>query len=169
MGPLGKAPPMAWRALLVALGVIVGLTAVESRTWADSPQLTSIWEATKNGNVDHLIEMYSTDKDAMQHRSADGRGPLFWAYEFKQIDILALLMSENVDLAMEDEGGKKPSAFYDGSAEDFETQARDEMSDMGAKLKARIDEKAKAAEDDDDDDEEEEEEDTEKASSDAEP
>ena len=40
--------------------------------------------------------------------------PARQAYEFKQVDILALLMSENVDLAMEDEGGAKPSKFYEG-------------------------------------------------------
>jgi len=151
---------MALRAFLVLLAfVLTQVLLVESRTWADSPQLTSIWEATKNGNLDHLIEIYSTDKDAIHHRSADGRGPVFWAYEFKQVDILALLMSENVDLAMEDEGGAKPSKFYEGGdVEEFEAQSKEKVSDMGAKLKARIDEKAKAAEDDDEDDEEEEEE-----------
>ena len=35
------------------------------------------------------------------------------------------------------------------AVEEFEAQSKEKVSDMGAKLKARIDEKAKAAEDDD--------------------
>ena len=80
-----------------------------------------------------FIELVATDKELMHSRSADGRGPVFWvirasadashtnrerqlhawqAYEFGEQDILALLLSDNVDINIEDENDKKPQEFY---------------------------------------------------------
>ena len=58
----------------------------------DSPALTALWQASSDGSTDAFINQIIQNRDSANERSADGRGPMFWAYEFKNVDTLALLM-----------------------------------------------------------------------------
>merc|ERR1712130_1064260 len=48
-------------------------------------------------------------REVIHLRSADGRGPLFWAYEFGHDEAIKLLLELGVDGEMKDANGQKPS------------------------------------------------------------
>ena len=117
--PPSLAAPLLRRSFLTAaltemrllLSLLVGLAACED--WADSPALTKMWETTSSSDLDGLIQVLAQGGRDMAHaRSADGRGPLFWAYEYKNSDVLALLTHLEVDETAEDADGKRPSEFF---------------------------------------------------------
>ena len=90
----------------------------------DSPALTTIWESTSTGNSDRLIDTLKQNPYLATHRSGDCRGLVFWAFEFKNVDALALYMNldqtDSVDLDQTDSGGQKPTDMFDGSDEDMQ-------------------------------------------------
>ena len=108
---------VSMRALLLA--VLVPSVLAE-QPCEDSPALTTIWESTSTGNSDRLIDTLIQNHDFATHRSSDCRGPLFWAFEFKNVDALALYMHLEVDLEQTDQGGQQPKDMFDGSEEDMQ-------------------------------------------------
>merc|ERR1719152_782420 len=97
----------------------------------DSPTLTSFWQATSDGSTDAFINQLIQNRESAQHRSADGRGPMFWAYEFKNVDTLALLMHLGVPSDQEDVDGKQPTEFFpdgDDQRAEFEADAKAKVS-----------------------------------------
>ena len=76
-----------WRFFIAALAS----TALAEQTFEDSPALTALWQATNDGSTDAFISQLIQNKETGSHRASDGRGPMFWAYEFKNVDTLALL------------------------------------------------------------------------------
>ena len=81
----------------LTLFALAGLLSAE-QAWEDSPALTSLWQATSSGSTEGFISALIQNREYAQHRSGDGRGPVFWAYEFKNVDTLALLMHLGVEL-----------------------------------------------------------------------
>ena len=112
---LGDACPMRALVLLAVLPSVLAEQPCE-----DSPALTTIWESTSTGNSDRLIDTLIQNHDFATHRSSDCRGPLFWAFEFKNVDALALYMHLEVDLEQTDQGGQQPKDMFDGSEEDMQ-------------------------------------------------
>lgn len=96
------------RSLFIALVASAGAEVV----FEDSPALSSIWQATSDGSTDAFISQIIQNEDVANHRSSDGRGPVFWAYEFKNVDTLALLMHLGVSLDQEDIEGKAATSFF---------------------------------------------------------
>lgn len=130
------------------------------QVFEDSPALTSLWQATSDGSTDAFISQLIQNKEFAHHRSADGRGPMFWAYEFKNVDTLALLLGQNVPTDQEDTEGKQPAEFFPDSTEvlaEFETDAKAKVDELAALLAEREEEfysyqnAASTADDDDDD------------------
>ena len=111
--------PMRALALLAVLPSVLAEQPCE-----DSPALTTIWESTSTGNSDRLIDTLIQNHDFATHRSSDCRGPLFWAFEFKNVDALALYMhldqADSMDLDQTDSHGKKPPELFDGSDEELQ-------------------------------------------------
>ena len=95
----------------LTFALLLGCHAVEPE-FADSPALTSVWQATSSGNTDQLINVLVQNHEFAVHRALDGRGPLFWAYEFKNVDALALLKHLGADDEAEDLDGRRPSEFF---------------------------------------------------------
>ena len=79
--------------LFVALSLGLVSAAVE---WQNSPVLTRMWESIAGGRLDGLLDIFAHTPDVANHRSEDGRGALFWAYEFKNTDALAVLLAVGV-------------------------------------------------------------------------
>ena len=71
--------------------------AAAAEPFEDSPALTNLWSATSSASTEQLMSTYIQKRDHAKARAADGRGPMFWAYEFKNVDALALLMHLEVD------------------------------------------------------------------------
>ena len=117
--------------------------ALADPVFEDSPALTTIWEASSTGSTDRLIDILIQNHDYAHHRAGDGRGPLFWAYEFKNVDSLALLMHLGVEMTMEDLDGKEASTFFPGdeaSRKEFEADAKAKVDELGKLLAEREEE-----------------------------
>ena len=110
-------PPMAPRPLRLLL--LCALAAAGEVEWEDSPALTNAWQSISSSDIDKLVDVFvQGGREVALSRSADGRGPLFWAYEFKSVEALALLMHLESDEEAEDADGKRPRDFFpDGQAE----------------------------------------------------
>lgn len=145
--------------------VSVAVCAAE-QVFEDSPALTALWQATSSGSTEGFINQLIQNREYAQHRATDGRGPMFWAYEFKNVDTLALLMHLGASSEQEDVDGKKPTEFFPDSAEamaEFESDATAKMEEMATLLSEREEEfyayqNSNDVDEDDEADEEEEEE-----------
>ena len=90
---------MSARATLVVATRLLALVAFvlgSEQPFEDSPALTALWQASSSGSTDGFINQLIQNRESGSQRSADGRGPMFWAYEFKNVDSLALLMHLDV-------------------------------------------------------------------------
>merc|ERR1711908_148367 len=100
------------RGLLGLVTACLAAAALAEPEFADSAPLTTMWQAISVGNTDQLIDVLVQAHEYGQQRAADGRGPLFWAYEFKCADALALLTHVGADEEAEDLDGKRPREFF---------------------------------------------------------
>jgi hypothetical protein len=147
---------------LVALAACARVLPATSATteFADSDELTNMWSAISSKQIDRLFDTLVAKHDNALQRSADGRGPLFWAYEFKSPDALALLKSLGVDEDAQDLDGKAPTDFFDGDADDldaFRASAGAISDDVLARFAEKEEDHASLDveyDDDDDDDDE---------------
>merc|ERR1719181_2180683 len=124
--------------VVLSLGGLLGEPACE-----DSPSLTTIWESTSTGNSDRLIDTLIQNHDFASHRSGDCRGPLFWAFEFKNVDALALYMHLGVSMEQSDNDGKSPKEFFDGSEDDLQEflgEAKSKIEELSTLLAEREEE-----------------------------
>eukprot|EP00520_Triparma_pacifica_P006366 CAMPEP_0118656832 /NCGR_PEP_ID=MMETSP0785-20121206/13691_1 /TAXON_ID=91992 /ORGANISM="Bolidomonas pacifica, Strain CCMP 1866" /LENGTH=786 /DNA_ID=CAMNT_0006549701 /DNA_START=629 /DNA_END=2989 /DNA_ORIENTATION=- len=76
--------------------------------WEDTETTTRLWELISVGDVDELNAWLNAVPSAAYARSADGRGPMFWAFENKNQDVVKLLMSRGVRTSDKDKDGKTP-------------------------------------------------------------
>ena len=83
--------------------------ARDTSNWADSADTTRMWSLISSGDIESLQMWLSVDPKAVFMRSADGRGPLWWAHEYHQKKIIDLLLASGVDAAATDINGVKPS------------------------------------------------------------
>lgn len=104
------------RGLLLLLAAVA---CAADQPFEDSPALTALWQATSDGSTDAYIQQLIQNREYGSHRAADGRGPMFWAYEFKNLDARALLMHLEVSPEQEDVDGKKPKEFFSGTKEEL--------------------------------------------------
>ena len=116
---------------VVALFALLAFALGSDAVFEDSPALTALWQASSSGSTDGFINQLIQNRESGSQRSADGRGPMFWAYEFKNVDSLALLMHLNVATDQQDVEGKSPTEFFPGSDEEmaeFESDAKAKVS-----------------------------------------
>ena len=64
--------------------------------------------AVYKDDYDGLVRMMSQDKDLVHGRTQDGRGPLFWAYEFGRNMMIIYLEKIGANRKAVDTTGKKP-------------------------------------------------------------
>jgi dolichyl-diphosphooligosaccharide--protein glycosyltransferase len=80
----------------------------EALPWANTENTNVLYSLIESNEVDALEEMISTNPDVVHSRSEDGRGPLWWAYEFKRTDVIDLLTKYKVRTDLTDVNGKFP-------------------------------------------------------------
>ena len=139
---MGRHPVERTRATRALLLLLATAFAAE-QVFEDSPALTALWQATSDGSTDAFISQIIQNKEVGQHRAADGRGPMFWAYEFKNVDALALLTHLGASADQEDVDGKSPKQFFPDSAEameEFEQDAKAKVEELAALLSEREEE-----------------------------
>lgn len=131
---------MVIRSMLSVLFLALGAA---EQVFEDSPALTSLWQATSSGQTEMFISQLIQNREFAQHRASDGRGPIYWAYEFKNVDTLALLMHLGVTAEQEDVDGKKPKEFFPDGPEamtEFEADAKAKVEELAAMLSEREEE-----------------------------
>ena len=77
-------------------------------SWADTDATTHIWHVVNRGDYESLSRLLEQDEDVVRYRSRDGRGALWWAYEFGHDDMVDLLVAHGADQEAKDAGGKRP-------------------------------------------------------------
>ena len=93
-------------------------------TWGDSSFLTSMWQMINSGNIESLKELLEAKPDAAVMRAGDGRGPLWWAYEYSQDEMVTLLKRAGASDDETDADGRTPRecAGLEGEPTEFVKQ-----------------------------------------------
>lgn len=76
--------------------------------WEDTDVTSMIWSAISKHDTPTLMQILDSDSDNAFVRAADGRGPMFWAYEFGHQEAILLLQDLGVKNDLEDATGKTP-------------------------------------------------------------
>ena len=74
-------------------------------SWENSDVTTRLWSIILDGTIRDLELLAAHDPKAIHARSGDGRGPLWWAYEYGRDDIVEYLVDEGVDENAADKEG----------------------------------------------------------------
>merc|ERR1712228_273716 len=77
----------------------------KKKTWEDTEETSNLYELISQHNFDVLNQWFTSDSSIPFLRSKDGRGPMFWAYEFGHKDIIKLLKSMGVSDSQKDKDG----------------------------------------------------------------
>jgi len=67
-----------------------------------------MWSLIDRGDLGELKKALEADTDLIYLRSEDGRGPLFWAYEYERYDMVKVLLDMGADAAAVDAKGNTP-------------------------------------------------------------
>ncbi|KAL3810100.1 hypothetical protein ACHAXA_010924 [Cyclostephanos tholiformis] len=78
------------------------------RTWEDTEDTTLMWKLIMGNAMEDLERWLKNDPGAAWLRSADGRGPMWWAFESKNQDIVTMLMKMGVPHTDKDKHGLSP-------------------------------------------------------------
>lgn len=169
--------------ILFAVVALVGCASVLAAAgWEDTEATTMVWRLLNDDNYAGLVNAVAVNRALPTVRSADGRGGLWWAYEYKRAKAAALLISAGAaDLLEErDADGAIPSEMFEGDSsalkqfereiDNFKAEAADELearrldiqeemkkaSNAGQEYEEEEDEDEDEDEEDDDEDEEDE-------------
>ena len=89
-----------------------------SSRWEDSEESTRMWELIADDNIDGIAEWLEEEPIMAYVRSADGRGPMWWAFENRNHDIVRLLREFGVHHRDKDKDGKTPVDLLPSRKED---------------------------------------------------
>jgi len=148
--------------LIIAAFFLLNVLSVE---WENTEVTTNLWRMVNSKENYQLATFLVQDPTAKLTRSEDGRGVLWWAWEYGNAEALATLQANGLDMVSEeeDEQGNKPQDM----AEDFETllaqaqalvpeaQSKKEKIEEYIKKTYEANQAAQEEEDDDDDDDDE--------------
>eukprot|EP00958_Prasinococcus_capsulatus_P008206 scaffold781_cov394-Prasinococcus_capsulatus_cf.AAC.29 len=111
--------------VVLALASLVALVAEEAdpcEEWTrleNTEDKTRMWSLISQGEVSYIRSWVDTNPCVAKLRSEDGRGPLFWAYEFGRKEIVELMLASGADAEATDGDGRKPVEFLAGWREDY--------------------------------------------------
>ena len=77
--------------------------------WENSEKTTLLWQLISDDNINQLKDLMTQSPEVIHLRSEDGRGPMWWAYEYGRSEIVALLKKYGVRDDREDSKGVKPT------------------------------------------------------------
>lgn len=76
--------------------------------WQNNELTSHLWELISGNREDELKELIMTNPAAAHVRSEDGRGPMWWAHEYKRTKMIDLLRKLKVREDRTDDNGKTP-------------------------------------------------------------
>lgn len=81
--------------------------------WEDTEETTLMWKIVSSNSIEELENWLKGNPLAAFVRSSDGRGPMWWAFEHRNQDIVKLLMKHGVSHTDKDKFGKSPVDLLD--------------------------------------------------------
>ena len=97
--------------------LLVFCAVCAAQKWEDTDVTSRFWSACSMRDSMTIRQMLNEDSSAAFVRSADGRGPLFWAYEFGHTEAIELLEQLGVDNMATDANGMTPVQIGKDNAE----------------------------------------------------
>lgn len=77
--------------------------------WQDTDVTTAIWSLISQGRVEELKEWFLKEPVTAYTRSKDGRGPMWWAYEVRNQEVVKFLRKIGISDTDMDASGKTPA------------------------------------------------------------
>lgn len=77
--------------------------------WENSEETTLLWKMISNNEVNQLMNHLMYHPEDAHKRSADGRGPMWWAYEYGSNQIVRVLKKLQVSNNLKDAKGLTPA------------------------------------------------------------
>ena len=59
--------------------------------WEDNEATTALYEVISGGDIEDFVGLLSKNPPLAHIRSKDGRGPMFWAHENGQVEMVEIL------------------------------------------------------------------------------
>jgi dolichyl-diphosphooligosaccharide--protein glycosyltransferase len=84
-------------------------------TWEDTEDTTRMWALINSNNVAEIRAWLENVPTAAYIRSKDGRGPMWWAFEKRNQDVVALLTKAGVPSTDKDASGLTPLDLLQGN------------------------------------------------------
>jgi len=77
-------------------------------SWEDTEDTTRMWQLINNNEVGEIQMWLDSNPKAAFIRSKDGRGPMWWAFEKRNQDVVKILMKAGVPSTDRDASGNSP-------------------------------------------------------------
>ncbi len=129
---------------LALLGVLCAVSiaapsnkGTSQELWQDTEFTTNLWSVISGGNLEELRGILESNGDASRARSSDGRGPLWWAYEYKREEMAQLLIEFGASLEERDADGNRPNELKNVGPTDYMKQRADAGFDDEAESPAK--------------------------------
>jgi dolichyl-diphosphooligosaccharide--protein glycosyltransferase len=76
--------------------------------WEDSEQTSYMWDVISEGKIMDLLEVLREYPEVAHIRSADGRGPMWWAHEYNRPKMIQYLKKLGVSDELPDSSDRRP-------------------------------------------------------------
>jgi hypothetical protein len=77
--------------------------------WENTEETSMMWEIISNGKLQEFISMLQDAPELVHVRSADGRGPMWWAYEYKRPRMIEIMQRLGASEERTDKNGVRPT------------------------------------------------------------
>lgn len=79
-----------------------------NKHWDDNEHTGIMYQLISERRINELMEYFAVNPVAPFMRSGDGRGPMFWAHEFKRTKLIEIFKKIGVDDQLADANGRRP-------------------------------------------------------------
>ena len=83
--------------------------AAGRRSWRNGPDKVEMWEMVSKNDMTGLMRLLDSNPSVVHMRSGDGRGPLWWAYEYNRQEMIRIFTQGGADQAARDALGMQPA------------------------------------------------------------
>mmetsp|Transcript_79005 Transcript_79005/g.115711 ORF Transcript_79005/g.115711 Transcript_79005/m.115711 type:complete len:978 (-) Transcript_79005:116-3049(-) len=112
--------------------------------WEDTDLTSQMWAIVKNNDLASMKSLIDAAPNVVHARSSDGRGPLWWAYEFKREGMKNLLVKRGIDVQAKDTNGIRALDLDSGKKRIGGSPKIEKTADSGEKKKKKKSKKKKA-------------------------